>query len=163
MQKSEGERKQSFLIFDNSLVFFSTLCLSGIVLINLVNIVSRFLFNSPLFWAIEVSSILAVWFTFIVFGINYKEKQHFKIDMIVNIFKGKLKAMHEIFADLVLVVILCFILYSGFFSFFRNYKMTLPATEISSSIALYLPLILGSITYLVFIVKKYIRTLTKRS
>ncbi|NJL26099.1 MAG: TRAP transporter small permease subunit [Calothrix sp. SM1_5_4] len=144
------------------MVFLTTLSLAGIVSINLLNVAARFIFNRPLFWNLEVSSILAVWFTFIVFGINYKENQHFKIEIVVGAFKGKMKTVYEAFADIVLMIILGFVLYSGFTSFFRNYRMTLPATGVSASLALYLPLILGAVTFVVFIAMKYLRKLIKR-
>jgi len=156
------EKAKKASILDRSLVFISVASLIGIVLINILNVVARFTINTSLFWGLEVCSILAVWFTFIVFGINYKDGQHFKIDLVVNSFKGKLKKAHGIFVDIILLVILGFTLYSSIVSYFRNYQMTLPATEVPSSIALYLPLIIGSLTYVFFIIMKYAGKIGKR-
>ena len=89
MHKPEITKDGASAAITKTLVLVSTVSLASIVLINLLNILMRFLLNKPLFWSLEVSSILAVWFTFIVFGDNYKENQHFKIDVLINTFTAR--------------------------------------------------------------------------
>lgn len=150
------------IYLDKVLSALSTISLISIVLVIVVNIFMRFLFNAPLFAAMEICAILAVWLTFSAHGLNFYKDNHFQIDILANKFTGRTKIFHEIILDSLMLLCLFFVGYSGIYTFFHNYSMTLPAMEVSISYTLYLPFVLGCFTYILFIITKYIKILCGR-
>ena len=140
---------------DQLLIGIATFALTAIVIISLVGVVSRYGFNKPLFWGMELSSSLAVWMTFIVAGLNYKRDIHFKVDIIYGALHKKGKFINDIFVSIVTLFCVSVCLYSAVVAFMRNYKMSMAAMEISVSFSLYLPVIIGYITYIFYLVTRF--------
>lgn len=140
---------------DQLLIGIATFALTAIVIISLVGVISRYGFNKPLFWGMELSSSLAVWMTFIVAGLNYKRDIHFKVDIIYGALGKKGKLINDIFVSIVTLFCVSVCLYSAVVAFMRNYKMSMAAMEISVSFSLYLPVIVGYVTYIFYLVTRF--------
>jgi len=161
MEHPVEKKIASFL--EQSVVGISTASLAVIVLISIVSVISRFLFNKPLFWGMELSSCLAVWLTFIVSGYNHKHDIHFKVDLLYNLFGAKLKRIDDIIVTIITVFCVSICLYSGIIASLRNYNISMAAMEISVSITLYLPVVVGYITYLIFMLFEFTRFIRTRN
>jgi TRAP-type C4-dicarboxylate transport system permease small subunit len=77
--------------------------LSMIVLIMLLQVIMRYVFNNSLSWPEELSRILFVWFTFIGLSYSTAKKTHVKIDLLVNIFPAGLKNVILLLVDLLIL------------------------------------------------------------
>ena len=135
----------------NLLTFLGVFNLIAIVLIIVANIILRFVFNYPLMWSIELCAVMVVWMTFIVMGVNHRENRHFRIDAIAMMLSAKLQRIFAVLSNILTFVCLLLLLYSVMESIIVNRSMTLTAIEVSVAYALYLPLLIGALTYLYFI------------
>lgn len=147
---------------ETTLVAFDTLALAAIVFISLYGVIARYIFKSPLFWGMELSTSLAVWMTFLISGVNYKRDIHFKVDLFYGFLPEKLKIVDDIIVAVITLFCLGICLYSAVLSFERNYKISMAAMEISVSFTLYLPLVIGYITYILFMVLSAIQRIRIR-
>lgn len=147
---------------DKLLIGVDTLALTAIVTISVISVVLRYVFNKPLFWGMELSSSLAVWMTFIIAGVDYKRDIHFRVDIIFGLLNKKWKLINNIFVNIVTLFCVSICLYSAVISFMRNYKMSMAAMEISVSISLYLPVVIGYVTYIFYMLVRFL-TLGKES
>jgi len=150
------------LALDRLLIGIDTLALTAIVAISVVSVVLRYVFNKPLFWGMELSSSLAVWMTFIIAGVDYKRDIHFRVDIIYGFLNKKMKLLNNIFVHIVTLFCVSVCLYSAAISFIKNYKMSMAAMEISVSISLYLPVVIGYVTYIFYMMVRFL-TVCKES
>lgn len=77
--------------------------LSLIVLIMLLQVIMRYVFNNSLSWPEELSRILFVWFTFIGLSYSTAKKIHVKIDLLVNILPAGFKNIILFLVDLLVL------------------------------------------------------------
>ncbi|MGE9290428.1 MAG: TRAP transporter small permease [Puniceicoccales bacterium] len=61
-----------------------SILLLGVAGIMLLNVCSRYLFNSPFSWAEELSTILFVWLVMIGAALALKRQQHFSVTFLVE-------------------------------------------------------------------------------
>jgi TRAP-type C4-dicarboxylate transport system permease small subunit len=146
---------------DKSLVAIDTFALTSIVVIGVVGVILRYIFNKPLFWGMELSTSLAVWMTFIIAGYNYKHNTHFSVDIIHGALNNKLKTINDIIVFIITFFCVSICLYSAIVAFTKNYKMSMAAMEISVSFSLYLPVIIGYITYILYMILCFITRIKK--
>lgn len=136
--------------------FISTLCFITINAIILLNIITRTIFNYPFSWTYELSSILIIWGVYIVFGTNYQEQNHFRIDLIKLALSEKMGKRLDILSDIIVMVTLIFITISSFFAIEKNMQMTTMALDFPVSLAFYLPVLIGSLSMIYYIIAKYV-------
>ncbi len=74
------------------------------IVIVVINVMCRYLFNVTFQWAEEMASICFVWVVFVGAASAYKHNMHIGIDVLVNLFKGKTKKALVLLVDIVLVV-----------------------------------------------------------
>jgi len=154
--KSLELRKKIVPAVEKSLVAVDTFALAAIVFISIYGVVLRYVFKKPLFWGMELSTSLAVWMTFLISGVNYKRDIHFTVDILYGFLNKKLKFIDDVIVALVTLFCIGVCLYSAIVSFVKNYKISMAAMEISVSFTLYLPLILGYISYIFFMVLHFV-------
>lgn len=139
----------------NLLTYLGIINLCMIVIVIVLNIVLRFVFNSPLMWSIDMCAIMVVWMTFIVMGVNHRENRHFRIDVVAMLLPRKGQKVLSAIADFLTFCCLLFVLYSTIVSIVVNRSMTLTAIEISVAYAFYLPLLIGVLTYIFYILREF--------
>ena len=93
------------------IIMASTIALICIVGVILINIVARSIFNSPISWSFELTSILIIWSVYLVFGVNYQDKKHFRIDILKEKLNDKVRKILDIFSDLIILTTLLIIIY----------------------------------------------------
>ena len=63
------------------------------VLINMANIVGRFVFNAPVSWAEEVMSYIVIWGVFVAAGAITYQGVHLRMDLLVSKLSGPLATL----------------------------------------------------------------------
>lgn len=66
-----------------------TIC---VILVNL-NVIMRYLFNSPLQWSEELVTSLFVWTVFIGSAYAYRKNSHLGVDIVVNLIHGRARTV----------------------------------------------------------------------
>ena len=81
------------------------------VTIVIINVISRYFFNSGIYWAEEVATISFVWSVFIGASATYKHKMNIGIDFLIK--KGSLRfqKLTQLVVDVMLLIINGYILY----------------------------------------------------
>ena len=141
---------------EKSLVAIDTFALAAIVFISIYGVVLRYVFKKPLFWGMEMSTSLAVWMTFLISGVNYKRDIHFTVDIVYGALNKKWKFIDDVVVALITLFCISICLYSAIVGFVRNRKISMAAMEISVSFTLYLPLIIGYVSYIFFMILHFI-------
>ncbi len=144
-------------ILSSMLVVIGVASLSAIVLLIIVNVLARSLFRSPILWSLEMSGVLVVWFAFILFGVDYYENRHFSIDVITLFLSDRWNRVLNIFIGIVTLTALGFLGYSCLEANRINGSMTLTATATTLTVAFYLPLGVGILSYIIFIILRLLR------
>ena len=148
--------------FDTIIQGIGGVCLISIVVVILFSIIMRAVFNKPLMWSGEVSSILIVWSIYSLFGLNYKENQHFAIDVMDEILPKRMQPGIRVFGDIVTLITLVLLIINSVTAMRLNQSMRTAALQARLSYVYYLPFMLGSISMLTYIVQKYYRLIRKR-
>jgi TRAP-type C4-dicarboxylate transport system permease small subunit len=74
----------------------ASMALAGVIGLTIVNVVSRYAFNSPLQWTEELSIALFIWFIFIGVSSTMKRNGHVGVDYFINKLPRPLKITGEI-------------------------------------------------------------------
>lgn len=96
-------------------------------LITFANVVTRYIFNFNILWALEVTVFLFAWL--VILGSSYalKKSAHLGVDAIINLMPAGPRRMVGIVAGGV-VVVFSFLMFKGAWDFWANFA-ELPATE----------------------------------
>jgi C4-dicarboxylate transporter, DctQ subunit len=92
---------------------FITLFSSALVLILMAQVILRYVFSSPLFWAEEISVQLLVFLTFIGLSILLKKHQMIAIDMVIEALPEGLKRGVSILLQVIGLAVILFFAYQG--------------------------------------------------
>lgn len=84
-----------------------TLCT---IIVNL-NVITRYFFNRPLFWAEEVSTGLFVWTVFVGSAYAFRKHAHLGVDILVNLIPEPIRKYVKIVMDFVGLLILIMLTY----------------------------------------------------
>lgn len=76
---------------------------SMIVLIILLQVISRYVFNSPFSWTMELNIFFFEWLVFIGASVALKDKEHVKMDFFVLKFSEKVQKIIELFTTVIII------------------------------------------------------------
>ena len=138
-------------VFDRIGEIISSFSLSMIVVVILVSIIARGVFNYPLIWSGELSSMLIIWSIYSVFGTNYKEDKHFRIDIVDTFLSKRVVNVLNTIGDFLTLVALVFLIIYSFKAIQGNSSIRTAAMSVQVVYAFYLPFLLGCISFLVLI------------
>ena len=144
-------------ILGHCAILLGAACLVLIVLTILTGIVARAVFNYPLSWGVELTTILVIWAVYSVFGVNYRDNAHLSINVFAEILPATCKKALEVLGDIVTAVVAAVTVIHGISAMRMNYGMTTMALDVSVSLAYYLAAELGCVSLLGYILLKYIR------
>jgi len=119
------------------IIMASTIALICIVGVILINIVARSIFNSPISWSFELTSILIIWSVYLVFGVNYQDKKHFRIDILKEKLNDKVRKILDIFSDLIILTTLLIIIYFSISAIKINIAISTMALNLPVAFAYY--------------------------
>ena len=138
-------------------IILGAACLVLIVLTILTGIVARAVFNYPLSWGVELTTILVIWAVYSVFGLNYRDRTHLSISVFAEILPAACKKALVVLGDVVTVAVATVMLIHGISAMRMNYGMTTMALDISVSLAYYLAAVFGCVSLLGYVFMKYAR------
>jgi len=81
------------------------------VSIVITNVISRYFFNSGIYWAEEVATISFVWSVFVGASATYKHKMNIGIDFLIKKGSVRFQKLTQLVVDVMLLIITGYILY----------------------------------------------------
>jgi TRAP-type C4-dicarboxylate transport system permease small subunit len=109
------------------------ICIIATTTIVLVNVFTRYLLNTGIYWTEEVSTGLFVWAVFIGSAAAYKKHMHVGVDMVVKRLPPRGKFITKIIVDFLLILINGYITQMTFTYLSISYKKVTPVLELSSA------------------------------
>ena len=131
----------------------SVLCMVLILLLVIVQVGMRYLFNSPLTWSEELAVFVMIWLTFIGSLICMRDKEHIEVTILVDYLPRSLQRIVVAFSRLASVFFLLVVAYYGFELVMENMTVTSPANKISMGLV-YTIIPLSSLGMVFYLVKE---------
>lgn len=79
-------------------------CVVAMMGLTTIDVIARYVFNSPTLWADEVSSYLLVAIVFLGLASNVRHDSHIRIDVLTNLASGRTRVVLEVLAYAVGIV-----------------------------------------------------------
>ena len=117
--------------FNKFLDAFCVVCMALILLLVIVQVVMRYIFNSPLTWSEELAVYVMVWMTFAGSVICMRDKEHIDVTILVDYLPHGLQKLAIIFSRLASAVFLMIVIYYGFDFVMENRVVTSAANQIN--------------------------------
>jgi C4-dicarboxylate transporter DctQ subunit len=73
-------------------------CVVAMMGLTTVDVIARYVFNSPTLWADEIASYLLIAIVFLGLAPNVRQDAHIRIDVLTNLVTGRVRAALEVFA-----------------------------------------------------------------
>jgi TRAP-type C4-dicarboxylate transport system permease small subunit len=113
-------------------VTLSAVFLSVTVLVVIVNVILRYLFDGGLYWAEEVSTSAFIWSVFIGASAAYRYKMHIGIDLITKLFPERARELVSIIINFLMAVINGYVCYLSVLLIQANKLKRTPVLDIPS-------------------------------
>ncbi len=78
-----------------------------------LQVVARYLFQSPPFWTEELARFVLIWLTFLGAVLVQHHREHISADMLLNAMPGRMRTAADILVSLVVIATLAVILRGG--------------------------------------------------
>ncbi len=101
-----------------------------LIVIVFFNVVGRYVFNFSLAWAEEASRFLFIWTILIGSVLTNEKYEHMNLDILVHVLPARMGAAVQVFAQLVIIVVLGLIIRGGVIATVENIAWESPALEI---------------------------------
>lgn len=111
----------------------SGLFLTATVIIVILNVFLRYVFNTGFIWVNEVSTACFVWSVFIGSAAAYKTKMHIGIDVLLKFFSLKKQLFINIIVDFLMILISGYLVYLSVIFIENSYLKVTPVLGISSA------------------------------
>ena len=144
-------------VFQKIFILIGASCLLGIVGVILLNVVLRYVFNSPLMWYLELCSILVVWLAFAIMGFNGLLGKHFVIDTFINLLPKGLMPLQKLIVDVACLTCIVLLIIATADVIAVNGGMTLNTIPITMTSGFYLPVGIGAATYFLVLILRYVK------
>ena len=70
----------------------------AVALMTMYDVIMRHFFHAPTEWAYDICVYVLIWYSFIVAGQALKDGHHIKVDVIINMVKGRPRVMTDLVA-----------------------------------------------------------------
>ena len=129
-------------ILKNLDAYFAGLMFAITMVLVIVNVFTRYLFNFIIPWSEEVATSCFVYTVFVGAAWCLRTRQHVGVDLLVDRLPGKAREIVHLLTDIIILVLNCYVTYLSVL-FMRSSKVkTMPILKISVNY-LYFALLLG--------------------
>lgn len=152
--------KSAFKIFDKISDIFLMSCLSAMGCVLFIQVISRYVFKSPLIWSEELARYLNIWIT--LFGIRFalKHDAHLRVSFFFNRFNRKIQHCIQLTTNIFIVV--CIILYiPGAIIFVEDQAQIVSSAMGVNMGIVYMPVVLGYISAIFYLLNECFKTAMK--
>ncbi len=140
--------KRARYLLDNSEDLILMFVFVGMCLFVILQIVSRYIFRSPLVFTEEAARYSYIWITYLGMAVVTRQETHIRIDLLSNILKGKAGQIVHLAVNISSVFLYAILVVVGARYTLSNTIQTSPAMEISKAFV-YVSLPLGALLSIV--------------
>ncbi|MCF7943643.1 MAG: TRAP transporter small permease [Spirochaetia bacterium] len=123
-------RKLFQFTFQHAEVIVSGTFLMITILVVILNVILRYLFQGGLFWVEEVATASFIWSVFIGAAAAYKYKMHIGIDLITKLFSERVREIIAMIISFLMIVINGYIMYLSVLMIQANKLKRTPVLDI---------------------------------
>lgn len=110
---------------------FGVLLVAVMTIMVLIQVFFRYVLNNSFVWTEEVARFMMVWMTFIAAPVAYRKGANVSLDIVRNLFKGRLHAFIGILIEIAALATLCLFFYKSLGMFERGINIRASSIEIS--------------------------------
>jgi len=142
-------------VIDKVVLVFVVIALAVIVIINSMEIFSRFVLNKSFFWVYEISLLLGNWMYFIGISLVYKRKQDIQMSYFFDFFSPKVKKIWTFMIDGAIFYFFIILLPQSFRLLLIQSRYSTPGLSIPNHY-FSLPLFIGTISVILIIIQQFL-------
>lgn len=124
--------------------------LTLMLILTFIQVVLRYVFNSPLMWSEEVTLVMLVWYGYLIIAILVKEDNHISINFFYLKFNKNIRKILDVVKYVFMLAFSVLMLYFGFEMMVNASGKYLPASQLSRAM-LYIPLVISGILIVLYI------------
>jgi len=117
-------------IIDRSVCWLIVVLFVFMVFATLFQVISRYIFKSPLFWTEETGRYLLVWISFLGATTALKRNMHVAVNFVLNFFSEKIRSKLELLGKIFILFFLAFTIKGGLILSKINIHQLSPALRI---------------------------------
>ena len=117
-------------IIDRSVCWLIVVLFVFMVFATLFQVISRYIFKSPLFWTEETGRYLLVWISFLGATTALKRNMHVAVNFFLNFFSEKIRSKLELLGKIFILFFLAFTIKGGLILSKINIHQLSPALRI---------------------------------
>lgn len=121
------------VLIKNAEEIISSLFISVTVILVIVNVILRYVFNTGLFWSEEVATTCFVWSVFIGAAACYKKRMHIGIDMLIRLTPPFMQKIINLIVHIMLIGLNGYIAYLSYVFIRLSYIKPTAVLGISSA------------------------------
>jgi len=110
--------------------YLGVACISLILILVVVQVVMRYVFNFPLVWSEELAVYSMVWLTFIGSALATKDKEHITVTIVTEFLPKKIRRVVMQMSRVITCIFLLIIIFYGSQLSFENFNVTSVANRI---------------------------------
>ena len=95
-------------------VFIAALMMAGLMILVCIDQTLRYIFNSPLIWATEVTEISLLYMTFLAAAQVFRDDSHVVVDVFLAVASGRVRRILGFISHCVVALVAVVLIYFGF-------------------------------------------------
>lgn len=114
--------------------FITSILLVGLFVLVITQVVTRYVFNSPLSWTEESARLFLVWLTFLAAAFVSSRRAHITVDLITTVVPKRVGQVIAVIADIIVAATAVVIAIGGIMLIDIVHTVTLPATGLPTGL-----------------------------
>jgi len=128
-----------------------------------IQVVSRYIFNSPIVWSEELARYINIWFVFFSSSILLKHGEHLSVDLIdkylykMNV---KIRGIHSLILNIIILLLVTSLIYGSSILVIETWSIELVTLKIPRGL-IFLSLTISGCFMFIFTIENIIKDITK--
>jgi C4-dicarboxylate transporter DctQ subunit len=139
------------------LTLIASLLVAATVSLTFLQVVLRYIFNSPLTWVEEVGRYLFIWITFLGAAVAFARDTHIRVDAVIGLFGKKVARGGDLLRRLVEAAAMAMLLYSGILVAWKHRNASFYTMPDMPQVIFYLAVPVGSALALLYVLRNILR------
>jgi len=128
-----------------------------IIILVFLQIITRYVFNSPLSWSEESARCFLVYLVMVGAVMGSRDKEHLKIEGFVHLVNSKYQKLFYLFSDLIIIFVSSVILFYGYTFVMLNWSQHLPSMSWLSVSWIYLSMPISAGLILIYAIEDFLK------
>lgn len=132
LQHKAGRLASAVGMYVNAMRFMAGTIMGSIVIIMVVQVIARYVFNSSLIWAEELCRYLLIWMTFLLLGMSYRSGGLIAVDVLPLMLPPQARRVLRLMTTVPVLMFLGMMVWYGWDFASRFDNQTIPALDFIS-------------------------------